>query len=173
MKTVEDYIVTIPDFPEPGIMFRDVTGVLDDAEGLKIAIDELYKKLDGVEYDVIAGAEARGFIFGMPLAYKAGKHFVPIRKKGKLPRETVEKTYDLEYGTATIEIHKNSIKPVQNCIYFFGMFCIKKIAKNNDVVSTLNLFVPFFNHIFVHGRNIWEASFVHVQFKSFLVKMQV
>ena len=116
MKTVEDYIVTIPDFPEPGIMFRDVTGVLDDAEGLKLAIDELYKKLEEVDYDIIAGAEARGFIFGMPLAYKAGKPFVPIRKKGKLPRETVEKTYDLEYGTATIEIHKDSIKPGQKVV---------------------------------------------------------
>lgn len=109
MKTLEDYIITIPDFPEPGIMFRDVTGILDNAEGLKLAIDELYKMLDGVEYDAIAGAEARGFLFGMPLAYKAGKKFIPIRKKGKLPRETVEKTYDLEYGTATIEIHKDSI----------------------------------------------------------------
>ena len=116
MKSVEDYIVTIPDFPEPGIMFRDVTGVLDDAEGLKLAIDELYKKLEEVDYDIIAGAEARGFIFGMPLAYKAGKPFVPIRKKGKLPRETVEKTYDLEYGTATIEIHKDSIKPGQKVV---------------------------------------------------------
>ena len=116
MKSVEDYIVTIPDFPEPGIMFRDVTGVLDDAEGLKLAIDELYKKLEGVDYDIIAGAEARGFIFGMPLAYKAGKPFVPIRKKRKLPRETVEKTYDLEYGTATIEIHKDSIKPGQKVV---------------------------------------------------------
>lgn len=111
MKTLEDYIITIPDFPEPGVMFRDVTGVLDSPEGLKLAIDELYRLLDGIEYDVIAGAEARGFIFGMPLAYKAGKKFVPIRKKGKLPRETVSKTYDLEYGTATIEIHKDSIKP--------------------------------------------------------------
>ena len=111
MKTLEDYIITIPDFPEPGVMFRDVTGVLDSPDGLKLAIDELYRLLDGIEYDVIAGAEARGFIFGMPLAYKAGKKFVPIRKKGKLPRETVSKTYDLEYGTATIEIHKDSIKP--------------------------------------------------------------
>ena len=92
MKTIEDYIITIPDFPEPGVMFRDVTGVLDSPEGLKLAIDELYKLLDGIEYDVIAGAEARGFLFGMPLAYKAGKRFVPVRKKGKLPRETVEKT---------------------------------------------------------------------------------
>ena len=116
MKTVEDYIITIPDFPEPGIMFRDVTGVLDDPEGLKLAIDELYKLLDGIEYDVIAGAEARGFLFGMPLAYKAGKRFVPVRKKGKLPRETVEKEYELEYGTATIEIHKDSIKPGERVV---------------------------------------------------------
>jgi adenine phosphoribosyltransferase len=116
MKTIEDYIITIPDFPEPGVMFRDVTGVLDSPEGLKLAIDELYKLLDGVEYDVIAGAEARGFLFGMPLAYKAGKRFVPVRKKGKLPRETVEKTYDLEYGTATIEIHKDSIKPGERVV---------------------------------------------------------
>ncbi|MCR5225978.1 MAG: adenine phosphoribosyltransferase [Eubacterium sp.] len=116
MKTIEDYIVTIPDFPEPGIMFRDVTGVLDSAEGLQMAIDELYKLLQGVDYDVIAGAEARGFLFGMPLAYKANKPFIPVRKKGKLPRETVEKTYDLEYGTATIEIHKDAIKPGQKVI---------------------------------------------------------
>ncbi len=111
MSKVEDYIITIPDFPEPGVMFRDITGVLDSPEGLRLAIDELAGLLDGVEYDVIAGAEARGFIFGMPVAYKEGKKFVPIRKKGKLPRETVEKTYDLEYGTATIEIHKDAIKP--------------------------------------------------------------
>ncbi|MCR5214602.1 MAG: adenine phosphoribosyltransferase [Eubacterium sp.] len=111
MSKLEDYIITIPDFPEPGIMFRDVTGVLDSPEGLRLAIDELVGLLDGLDFDVIAGAEARGFIFGMPVAYKLGKKFVPIRKKGKLPRETVEKTYDLEYGTATIEIHKDAIKP--------------------------------------------------------------
>ena len=111
MKNLEDYIVTIPDFPEPGIMFRDVMGVLDDPEGLQIGVDSLYDLLEGLDYDVIAGTEARGFLFGMPLAYKAKKRFVPVRKKGKLPRETVEKTYDLEYGTATIEIHKDAIKP--------------------------------------------------------------
>ena len=110
MKKLEDYIITIPDFPEPGIMFRDVTGILDNAEGLKLAIDELYKMLDGVEYDAIAGAEARGFLFGMPLAYKAGKKFIPIRKKGKLPRETVSQKYDLEYGQAEIEIHTDAVK---------------------------------------------------------------
>ena len=109
MKELKEYIRNIPDFPEKGIIFRDVTSVLQDADGLKLAIDELAKKLEGVEFDVIAGAESRGFLFGMPLAYLLHKPFVMIRKKGKLPCETVEKTYDLEYGTATIEIHKDAI----------------------------------------------------------------
>ncbi|MBE5911572.1 adenine phosphoribosyltransferase [Pseudobutyrivibrio sp.] len=116
MKKVEDYIRTIPDFPEPGIMFRDVTSILQDAEGFKLAIDEMINLLDGVDFDVIAGAESRGFIFGAPLAYALGKPFVLIRKKGKLPCETIEKTYDLEYGTATIEMHKDAIKPGQKVV---------------------------------------------------------
>ena len=109
MKTVKDYIRTIPDFPEKGIMFRDVTSVIQDADGLKLAIDEMIKKLDGLDFDVIAGAESRGFVFGMPIAYALHKPFVMVRKAGKLPCETVSKTYDLEYGTATIEMHKDSI----------------------------------------------------------------
>ena len=100
----------LPDFPEKGIIFRDVTSVLQDADALKLSIDELAKRLEGVDFDVIAGAESRGFIFGAPLAYVMHKPFVPIRKKGKLPCETVEKTYDLEYGTATIEMHKDAVK---------------------------------------------------------------
>lgn len=111
MKTLEDYIIDIPDFPKPGIIFRDVTGVLDDAEGLQLSIDEMYKLLDGVEYDAIAGTEARGFLFAMPVAYKAKKKFIAVRKKGKLPRETVKKSYQLEYGEDIIEIHKDSVKP--------------------------------------------------------------
>ena len=110
MKELKEYIRNIPDFPEKGIIFRDITSVLQDPDSLKLAIDELEKKLEGLEFDVIAGAESRGFLFGMPLAYNLHKPFVPIRKKGKLPCETVEKTYDLEYGTATIEIHKDAIK---------------------------------------------------------------
>ena len=110
MKTVKDYIRTIPDFPEKGIMFRDVTSVIQDADGLKLAIDEMIKRLDGLDFDVIAGAESRGFVFGMPIAYALHKPFVMVRKAGKLPCETVSKTYDLEYGTATIEMHKDSIK---------------------------------------------------------------
>ena len=111
MKSVKDYIISIPDFPSKGIIFRDVTSVLESPEGYALAIDELNKLLDGVDYDLIAGTESRGFIFGAPLAYMNKKGFIPVRKKGKLPRETVEMSYDLEYGSATIEIHKDAIKP--------------------------------------------------------------
>ncbi len=116
MKKVEDYIRSIPDFPEPGIIFRDVTSVIQDADGLRLAIDEMVKLLDGVDCDVIAGTESRGFVFGMPIAYILHKPFVMIRKAGKLPCETVSKTYDLEYGSATIEIHKDAVKPGQKVV---------------------------------------------------------
>ena len=116
MKKVEDYVVSIPDFPEPGIIFRDVTSVLQDAEGLKLAIDGIQEKLAGIEFDVIAGTESRGFIFGMPVAYNLGKPFVLVRKKGKLPRETVSMEYELEYGSAEIEMHRDSIRPGQNVV---------------------------------------------------------
>ena len=111
MKKLEDYVVSIPDYPEPGIIFRDVTSILQDADGLKLAIDGLQEQLEDLDFDVIAGTESRGFIFGMPIAYNLHKAFVPIRKKGKLPCETASIKYDLEYGSAEIEIHKRSIKP--------------------------------------------------------------
>ena len=110
-KTVADYIKTIPDFPKPGILFRDVTSVLDNADGFQLSIDEMANLLKDVDYDVIAGVESRGFLFGAPIAYKDHKPFALIRKKGKLPRDTVEESYDLEYGSATIELHKDAIKP--------------------------------------------------------------
>lgn len=116
MKRLEDYVRTIPDFPEEGIMFRDVTSVLQDAEGLRLAVDTMEDLVEDLEYDVIAGPESRGFIFGMPMAYNQKKPFVLIRKKGKLPCETVAKEYDLEYGTAIIEMHKDSIKPGQRVL---------------------------------------------------------
>ncbi|MGN0435231.1 MAG: adenine phosphoribosyltransferase [Wujia sp.] len=111
MKSVEDYIKSIPDFPKKGIIFRDVTSVLESSEGFQLAIDEMNKRIAGEDYNLIAGTESRGFIFGAPLAYINKKGFIPVRKKGKLPRETVERSYDLEYGTATIEIHKDAINP--------------------------------------------------------------
>lgn len=116
MKNLEAYVTTIPDFPKPGIMFRDITSVLQDKDGLHLAIDRLQKMLDGVECDVIAAPESRGLIFAMPIAYNLHKGFVPIRKKGKLPRETISASYALEYGTAELEIHKDAISPGQKVV---------------------------------------------------------
>lgn len=116
MKKMEEYVRAIPDFPEPGIIFRDVTSVLQDPEGLRLAIDSMIGLLEGVEFDVIAGTESRGFMFGVPIAYQLGKSFVPVRKKGKLPCETISAKYDLEYGSAEIEMHKDAIKPGQKVV---------------------------------------------------------
>ena len=116
MKKLEEYVTSIPDFPEKGIIFRDVTSVLQDADGLHMAIDQMQKKLEGVDFDIVLGPESRGFIFGVPIAYNMHKAFVPVRKKGKLPRATISQTYDLEYGTATIEIHKDAIQPGQKVV---------------------------------------------------------
>ncbi|MCC8136533.1 MAG: adenine phosphoribosyltransferase [Clostridiales bacterium] len=116
MKKLEDYVRSIPDFPEEGIIFRDVTSILQDADGLKLSIDLLQEKLEGVDFDVVVGTESRGFIFGVPVAYNLHKPFIPVRKKGKLPCETISKEYELEYGTATIEMHKDSIRPGQKVV---------------------------------------------------------
>lgn len=116
MKKVEDYVVSIPDFPEPGIIFRDVTTILKDADGLELAINQLRDSLQDLDFDVVVGPESRGFIFGVPIAYLLHKGFVPVRKKGKLPCETVSMEYDLEYGSAVIEMHKDSIKPGQKVV---------------------------------------------------------
>lgn len=116
MKTLEDYIVSIPDFPRPGILFRDVTGVLDSGEGLHLAVEELAARLEGLEFDTVAGVESRGFLFGAPLAYRLGKGFIPVRKPGKLPRAVVRQSYDLEYGSATVEMHADAIRPGQRIV---------------------------------------------------------
>ena len=116
MKKIEEYVRAIPDFPEPGIIFRDVTSVLQDPDGLKLAVDSMMGLLDGVDFDVVAGTESRGFMFGVPIAYQAGKSFVPVRKKGKLPCETISAKYDLEYGSAEIEMHKDAITPGQKVV---------------------------------------------------------
>lgn len=116
MKKLEEYVRNIPDFPEKGIIFRDVTSVLQDADGLKLAIDSMLKLLEGVDFDVVVGTESRGFIFGVPIAYALGKPFVPVRKKGKLPCETISVKYDLEYGSAEVEMHKDAILPGQKAV---------------------------------------------------------
>ena len=116
MKPIEEYVRSIPDFPEQGIIFRDVTSVLQDADGLHLAVDLMQEKLDGVEFDVVVGPESRGFIFGVPIAYNLHKPFIPIRKKGKLPCETVSIQYELEYGTAELEIHRDAVKEGQKVV---------------------------------------------------------
>ena len=116
MKKLEKYVRSIPDFPEPGIIFRDITSILQDADGLHLAIMSMQEKLADTDFDVVAGTESRGFIFGVPIAYNLHKPFVPVRKKGKLPCETVSMEYDLEYGSAVIEMHKDSIRPGQKVV---------------------------------------------------------
>ena len=116
MKKLEDYVTSIPDFPEAGIVFRDVTTILEDPDGLSMAVDGVRQMLEGVEYDSVIGPESRGFIFGVPVAYAEHKGFIPVRKKGKLPREVLSADYELEYGKATVEIHKDSIKPGQKVV---------------------------------------------------------
>lgn len=104
-----DYVKTIPDFPKPGVMFRDVTGILEHIEGFRLAINLMEKSLIETPVDVVAAPESRGFIFGSALADRLGAAFVPIRKPGKLPRETISEKYDLEYGQAELHIHKDAI----------------------------------------------------------------
>lgn len=116
MKKLEEYVNSIPDFPEEGIIFRDITSVVEDADGLRLSIDTMQNLIADLEYDVVAGAEARGFVFGTPIAYNQKKPFVMIRKKGKLPCETVSMDYELEYGTATVEMHTSSIKAGQRVL---------------------------------------------------------
>lgn len=116
MKELKDYVRSIPDFPEKGVIFRDITTILKDSEGFKLAIDSIQEKLKDIDFDFVLGAESRGFILGAPIAYNLKKGFIPVRKKGKLPCETIEETYDLEYGKATLEIHKDSIKPGQKVV---------------------------------------------------------
>ena len=110
MKDLKDYVRTIPDFPEPGIMFRDITTVLRDADGFKLAIDLMLECLKDVEFDVLALAESRGFIFGSVLAYELHKPITLVRKKGKLPAKTISEKYELEYGTAELEILLDAVK---------------------------------------------------------------
>ena len=134
MKKVEDYIITIPDFPKPGIMFRDITGILENADGVKLAIDEMVKLLDGVEFDAVAGAESRGFMLGMPISYLLHKPFIPVRKAGKLPRQTIQESYDLEYGKATIEIHVSSVRPGDRIVLLDDL-----IATGGTMKAAINL----------------------------------
>ena len=126
---LRDKIRNIQDFPQEGVLFRDITTLLKDAEGMKEAIDQMTAKLEGIDFDLVLGPESRGFIFGMPVAYNMGKGFVPVRKAGKLPAEVVRKEYALEYGTAVIEMHKDAIQPGQKVVIVDDLMATGGTAK--------------------------------------------
>ncbi len=128
-KDLKDYVRTIPDFPQEGIMFRDITTVAQDADGLKLAIDTMQDLVKDVDFDVVVGGESRGFIFGTPIAYNLHKPMVLVRKKGKLPWKTIAVDYALEYGTATLEIHQDAIKPGQKVLVVDDLLATGGTAK--------------------------------------------
>ena len=142
MSSLKDYVTEIPDFPKKGILFRDITTILSSPEGFKMAIDSLVDLLKGVDFDLVVGTESRGFIFGAPVAYALGKGFILVRKKGKLPRETVSESYDLEYGQAEIEMHTDAIKPGQRVVLIDDLIAtggtteavVKLVEKEQGVV---------------------------------------
>lgn len=134
MKKIEEYVRSIKDFPKEGIIFRDVTSVLQDADGLQLAIDSMQDLIKDLEFDVILGTESRGFIFGTPIAYNLHKPFIPVRKKGKLPCETISMEYELEYGVAAIEIHRDAIKPGQKVVIVDDL-----IATGGTIEATIRL----------------------------------
>ena len=154
MKKVEDYVRSIKDFPKEGIIFRDITSVIQDSDGLQLAIDGIDNLIGDIDYDVVVGPESRGFIFGVPIAYKNHKSFVPVRKKGKLPCETISEEYALEYGTAEIEIHKDAIKPGQRVAIVGPTGCGK--------TTLINLLMRFYDvnsgKISVDGNDICHLT---------------
>ena len=145
MKDIKDYIRTIPDFPQPGVQFRDITTIIQDADGLQLAVDTMSDLVKDLDFDVICGAESRGFIFGAPMAYNLHKPFVLIRKKGKLPGKTISQSYDLEYGSTEIEMHVDSFEPGKKILIVDDLIAtggtteamIKLVEKLGGVVSAV------------------------------------
>jgi len=154
------YVLSVKDFPKPGIDFRDITGILESAEGLRLAIDELAGALEGVEFDSVVSMESRGFIFGMPLAYRLGKSFIPVRKPGKLPRPTVRETYELEYGTDTLEMHRDSLKPGQRVVIVDDLLatggtaaaCVKLVERVGAKVAKMLFVIELLGFDARHGK---------------------
>ncbi|MFI3174446.1 MAG: adenine phosphoribosyltransferase [Bacillota bacterium] len=126
---LKNAIRTIPDYPEKGILFRDITTLLKDPVALCQAVDEMQKKMEGLDFDLILGPESRGFIFSMPMAYNLKKGFVPVRKKGKLPAEVLQQEYDLEYGSAVIEMHVDAVKKGQKVVIVDDLLATGGTAK--------------------------------------------
>jgi adenine phosphoribosyltransferase len=141
-------IRTVPDWPKKGIMFRDITPLLQDKKAFKYVIDKFYERYKGKNIDVIVAIESRGFVFGAVLAYKLGCSFVPVRKEGKLPYKTLKQEYSLEYGTATVEIHKDAVKQNDNVLIVDDL-----IATGGTITATIKL-------VELLGGKVVEIAFV-------------
>ena len=148
MVDIAKLIRTIPNYPIEGIMFRDITTLLKDPQGFKATIDQLTHKYKNADFDYIAGIEARGFILGAALAYSLGKGFIPVRKKGKLPGKTITQTYNLEYGTDTIEIHEDALHEGA------------KVLLIDDLIATGGTAIGAITLIEKVGGKIFETAFV-------------
>jgi adenine phosphoribosyltransferase len=148
MSDIKKYIRTIPNYPKEGIMFRDITTLLKDPHGFKITIDHFVEKYRGFDFDLIAGIEARGFILGSALAYALNKGFIPVRKKGKLPGKTISVSYDLEYGSDTIEIHDDAISSGA------------KVLLIDDLIATGGTALGAISLIEKVGAQVVECAFV-------------
>ena len=133
-KDLAASIRDIPDFPKPGILFKDITTLLKDGDSFKGAVDGLIERIGKRDVDVVVGMESRGFIFGAPIAYNLGVGFVPVRKLGKLPADVVSVEYDLEYGSATLEMHKDAIKPGAKVLIIDDL-----LATGGTVAGTIEL----------------------------------
>lgn len=166
VEILKSQIRNIPDFPEPGVLFRDITTLLKNPEGITLAIDAMQKNLEGLDFDVILGPESRGFLFGMPLAYNLKKGFVPVRKKGKLPAEVISKEYALEYGTATIEIHKDALQKGQKVVIADDLLATGGTAKAIiELVESIGAEVVALDFLieldFLNGRTVLDGYPIH------------
>ena len=131
---LKDYIASIPDFPKEGILFRDITPLLNDAKSYKQTVDTIAEFAKKVGAEVILGPESRGFMFGCPVAIEIGAGFVPVRKPGKLPRATISEKYDLEYGSNELQIHEDAIKPGQKVVIVDDL-----LATGGTVAATIKM----------------------------------
>jgi adenine phosphoribosyltransferase len=131
---LKDYIANVPDFPKKGIQFRDITPLIGDGEAFRYATNQFVEFTNDIKADIVVGPDARGFIFGCPVATQLGLGFVPVRKPNKLPRETIEYSYDLEYGSNTLCVHKGDIKPGQRVLIIDDL-----LATGGTIEATISL----------------------------------
>ena len=160
---LKNHIREISDFPIPGVLFRDITTVLQSSKALKAAVDGMAQMVSDVEFDAVLGPESRGFIFGMPMSYNMGKGFVPVRKQGKLPAETQKIEYSLEYGTAVLEIHKDAVTPGKRFLLVDDLLATGGTAKAaSELVSQMGGIIvahAFFIELTeLNGRDVLQGQ---------------